>query len=50
MVEIALIGALCFICYLALCALVVVRTGSTRGLAHVAQAVGALRRIIALRP
>lgn len=49
MVEIALIVALCFVCYLALCAIVVLRTGSTHGLRHVAQAVQALRGVIALR-
>lgn len=50
MAEIALIGAACFICYLALCGVVVLRTGSTRGLREVAQAMWALRDIVALRP
>lgn len=48
-VEIALIVALCFVCYLALCAIVILRAGSTRGLRHVTQAVLALRGIITLR-
>ncbi|WP_216892135.1 hypothetical protein [Nocardia alni] len=46
MVEIALLGATCFICYLVLCAVVVLRTGHTRGLAHVAAAVETLVRIV----
>ncbi|MEU4345592.1 hypothetical protein AB0H00_30800 [Nocardia sp. NPDC023852] len=50
MVEIALVGAICFICYLALCAVVVLRTGSTHGLRHVAQAVRALRDLVVRRP
>jgi len=42
--EIALLGSLCFICYLMLCGLVVVRTGSAAGLRDVAFAVHGLRR------
>jgi hypothetical protein len=47
--EIALLAAICFICYLALCGLVVLRTGSTRGLTHVAESIRALRDVITLR-
>ncbi len=49
MFEIALLAAFCFISYLGLCALVVIRTGSTRGLSHVADAVRALRDLLTVR-
>lgn len=40
--------AICFICYLVLCAVVVIRTGSTKGLRDVAAAIGGLRNILKL--
>ncbi len=46
MVEIALLGSFCFICYLVLCGVVVVRTGSTSGLRDVARAMNGLRQAI----
>ncbi|MEU2106376.1 hypothetical protein [Nocardia sp. NPDC019255] len=48
MVEIAILAALCFICYLALCAVVVLRTGKTSGLRDVAHAVRGLRHIVSV--
>ncbi|MBB5918037.1 putative membrane-bound spermidine synthase [Nocardia transvalensis] len=42
MYTIALLGSSCFICYLALCALVVLRTGATSGLRDVAWAVNGI--------
>ncbi|MBF6173587.1 hypothetical protein [Nocardia blacklockiae] len=45
-VTIALLVTVCFVCYLALCAVVVIRTGSTYGLCHVAQAIYGLRKAL----
>ncbi|MFD5178257.1 hypothetical protein ACFWM1_20795 [Nocardia sp. NPDC058379] len=45
MFEIALLGSLCFICYMTLCVVVVLRTGSAAGLREVAIAVHGLRRL-----
>ncbi|RDI63691.1 hypothetical protein [Nocardia pseudobrasiliensis] len=47
MFEIALLGSLCFVCYLALCGVVVLRTGSAAGLRDVAIAVRGLRGLTA---
>ncbi|WP_157116988.1 hypothetical protein [Nocardia vaccinii] len=46
MVQIALLGSACFVCYLVLCAVVVLRTGTTGGLVHVAQAVQAFGQVL----
>ncbi|MBV7707946.1 MULTISPECIES: hypothetical protein [Nocardia] len=45
MFDIALLGSGCFVCYLALCTVVVLRTGDTSGLRDVALAVQCLRRM-----
>ncbi|MCD5422487.1 hypothetical protein LRS71_23525 [Rhodococcus pyridinivorans] len=49
MIEIAYVVMVCFICYLILCAVVVLRTGSTKGLRDVAHAVHALRKFFVIR-
>lgn len=50
MVEVAILAvSVCFICYLALCAVVVIRTGNTTGLRDLAHAMRGLRHILTLR-
>lgn len=50
MAEIAILAAAgCFICYLALCATVVIRTGKTAGLRDLAHAMRGLREVLSLR-
>ncbi|MEV6661563.1 hypothetical protein [Nocardia fluminea] len=50
MVEMAILAAaVCFICYLVLCAVVVIRTGKTAGLRDLAHAMRGLRAVLTLR-